>query len=104
MYTFRNGETQSGRWENGILNIPSSHTATHPSSPVGVYHSRVLNAVQEARRSAEKAYDVGKVDERVNRAVAAANRSANAARVAAVKAVQKQLTNEINGEIYHLSN
>lgn len=46
---------------------------------------------QEARRAAERAYDVGKVDERVNRAVAAANRAANAARVAAVKAVQKQV-------------
>ncbi|GJT14945.1 hypothetical protein Tco_0873651 [Tanacetum coccineum] len=44
----------------------------------------------EARRAAEKAYDVAKVDERVNKAVAASNRSANAARVAAVKAVQKQ--------------
>lgn len=46
---------------------------------------------QEARRAAEKAYDVAKVDERVNRAVTAANRAANAARVAAVKAVQKQM-------------
>lgn len=46
---------------------------------------------QEARRAAEKAYDVAKVDERVNRAVAAANRAANSARVAAVKAVQKQM-------------
>ncbi|KAI3498411.1 hypothetical protein L1887_34186 [Cichorium endivia] len=117
MYTFRNGETQSGHWQNGILNIPSSHSPTHPSSSsssssstshVAVYHSRVLNAVQEARRSAEKAYDVGKVDERVNRAVAAANRSANAARVAAVKAVQKQLPNPSESDslpkIYHLSN
>lgn len=47
--------------------------------------------MQEARRAAEKAYDVAKVDERVNRAVAAANKAANAARVAAVKAVQKQM-------------
>lgn len=39
----------------------------------------------------EKAYDVAKVDKRVNRAVAAANRAANAARVAAVKAVQIQM-------------
>jgi len=46
---------------------------------------------QEARRAAEKAYDVAKVDERVNRAVAAANRAANAARVASVKAVQNQM-------------
>lgn len=51
---------------------------------------------QEARRAAEKAYDVDKVDERVNRAVTAANRSANAARVAAVKAVQKQSRNMDN--------
>ncbi|XP_071739688.1 uncharacterized protein [Rutidosis leptorrhynchoides] len=95
-YTFRNGETQSGHWHNGILNIPSSHSATHTLSTVAVYHSKVLNAVQEARRAAEKAYDVAKVDERVNRAVAAANRSANAARVAAVKAVQKKTLNGSN--------
>ncbi|KAJ6320651.1 hypothetical protein OIU78_015935 [Salix suchowensis] len=66
-------------------------TPLYPVSPVAVYHSKVLNAVQEARRASEKAYDVAKVDERVNRAVAAANRAANAARVAAVKAVQKQM-------------
>ncbi|TKY73089.1 hypothetical protein E2542_SST01836 [Spatholobus suberectus] len=45
----------------------------------------------EARRVAEKAYDVAKVDKRVNRAVAATNRTANAARVVAVKAVQNQM-------------
>nr|GEX38412.1 phosphatidylinositol-4-phosphate 5-kinase 8 -like protein [Tanacetum cinerariifolium] len=51
----------------------------------------------EARRAAEKAYDVAKVDERVNKAVATANRSANAAKVVAVKAVQKQRPNKSNG-------
>ncbi|KAM7276630.1 hypothetical protein ACFE04_018496 [Oxalis oulophora] len=91
MYTFRNGETQSGHWQNGILDVPSTQSTTYPVSPVAVYHSKVLNAIQEARRAAERAYDVGKVDERVNRAVAAANRAANAARVAAVKAAQKQM-------------
>ncbi|VFQ85933.1 unnamed protein product [Cuscuta campestris] len=91
MYTFRNGETQSGHWQNGVLDIPSTQAVSSPVSPVAVYHSKVLNAVQEARRAAERAYDVGKVDERVNKAVAAANRSANSARVAAVKAVQKQM-------------
>ncbi|KAJ0816802.1 putative 1-phosphatidylinositol-4-phosphate 5-kinase [Helianthus annuus] len=105
MYTFKNGETHSGHWHNGVLDIPSSHSATQPVSPVGVYHSRVLNAIQEARRAAERAYDVTKVDERVNRAVAAANRSANAARVAAVKAVQKQPPDKSNchklHNIYH---
>ncbi|CAK9133476.1 unnamed protein product [Ilex paraguariensis] len=89
MYTFRNGETQSGHWKNGILDVPSTQNNLYPVSPVAVYHSKVLNAVQEARRAAEKSYDVAKVDERVNRAVAAANRAANAARVAAVKGVQK---------------
>ncbi|XP_044492572.1 alsin homolog isoform X2 [Mangifera indica] len=96
MYTFRNGETQSGHWQNGILDVPSTQNTTHPVCPVGVYHSKVLNAVQEARRAAERAYDVAKVDQRVNRAVAAANRSANAARVAAVKAVQKQMHHNNN--------
>ncbi|PSS10099.1 Phosphatidylinositol 4-phosphate 5-kinase [Actinidia chinensis var. chinensis] len=91
MYTFRNGETQSGHWNNGTLDVPSTQNTTYPVSPVAVYHSRVLNTVQEARRAAEKAYDVAKVDERVNRAVAAANRAASAARVAAVKAVQTQM-------------
>ncbi|GAA0185864.1 kinase [Lithospermum erythrorhizon] len=91
MYTFRNGETQSGHWQNGILDVPSTQNTSYPVSPVGVYHSKVLNAVQEARRAAEKAYEVSKVDERVNRAVAAANKAANAARVTAVKAVQKQM-------------
>ncbi|KAI5647540.1 hypothetical protein M9H77_33545 [Catharanthus roseus] len=91
MYTFRNGETQSGHWQNGVLDVPSTQNISSPVSSVAVYHSKVLNAVQEARRAAEKAYDVAKVDERVNRAVAAANKAANAARVAAVKAVQKQM-------------
>ncbi|CAI9765124.1 unnamed protein product [Fraxinus pennsylvanica] len=93
MYTFRNGETQSGHWQNGVLDVPSTQSSSHPVSPVAVNHSRVLNAVQEARQAAEKAYEVAKVDERVNRAVTAANKAANAARVAAVKAVQKQMHN-----------
>ncbi|OAY49453.1 uncharacterized protein LOC110615502 isoform X2 [Manihot esculenta] len=98
MYTFRNGETQSGHWQNGILDVPSTQNTTYPVSPVAVYHSKVLNAVQEARRAAEMAYDVAKVDERVNRAAAAANRAANAARVAAVKAVQKQMHHNNNND------
>ncbi|CAH2069052.1 unnamed protein product [Thlaspi arvense] len=96
MYTFRNGETQSGHWQNGVLDIPSTQNTSCPVCPVAVNHSKVLNAVQEARRAAEKAYDVDKVDERVNRAVAAANRAANAARVVAVRAAQKQSKNMDN--------
>ncbi|KAL2511551.1 histone H3 K4-specific methyltransferase SET7/9 family protein [Abeliophyllum distichum] len=91
MYTFSNGETQSGHWQDGILDVPSTQNSSYPVSRVGVYHSKVLNAVQEARLAAEKAYDVTKVDERVNRAVSSAERAANAARVAAVKAMQKQM-------------
>ncbi|XP_068650471.1 uncharacterized protein [Aristolochia californica] len=92
IYTFKNGETQAGHWQNGILDTSSTQNS-HPGSPVAVNHSRVLNAVQEARRAAEKAYDVARVDVRVNKAVAAANKAANAARVAAVKAVQKRMNN-----------
>ena len=51
---------------------------------------------QEARRAAEKANDVTKVDERVNRAVAVANKAANAARIEIVKAVQKQIQHNSN--------
>ncbi|WVY92918.1 hypothetical protein V8G54_032006 [Vigna mungo] len=57
----------------------------------------------EARRAAEKAYDVAKVDERVNRAVAAANRAANAARVASVKAVQNQMHHNVNSKSIPIS-
>jgi len=46
MYTFRNGETQSAHWQNGFLDIPSTQSTTYPVSPVGVSHSKVLNAVQ----------------------------------------------------------
>lgn len=45
---------------------------------------------QQARKAAEKAREVVKVEERVNRVVMVANRAANAARVAATKAVQTQ--------------
>ncbi|GLT49096.1 hypothetical protein SLA2020_226760 [Shorea laevis] len=89
MYT-RNGETQCGHWQNGSLDLPSSQN-THLGSVYPVSHSKILDAVQEARRAAEKAYELAKIDERVNRVVAAANKAANAARVAAVKAVQKQM-------------
>ncbi|KAL5551278.1 hypothetical protein UlMin_001454 [Ulmus minor] len=90
MYTFRNGETKSGHWQNGFLDIPTAHNA-RPESPCAVNFSKVLNVVQEARRAAERAHNMTKVEERVNKAVAAANRAATAARVAAVKAVQNQM-------------
>ncbi|KAK4338173.1 hypothetical protein RND71_042660 [Anisodus tanguticus] len=99
IYTFRNGETQSGHWQNGILNNVSSSVGTLPGSPSAVDHSKVLHAVQEARQAAEKAVNVTKVDERAKRAVAAANKSATAARVAAVKAVQNQMHQ--NGDSCH---
>lgn len=53
---------------------------------------------QEARQAAERAYNVAKVDERVNRTVAAANKAANAARIAAVKAVQKEMHRRRNSD------
>ncbi|KAM7254213.1 hypothetical protein ACFE04_031895 [Oxalis oulophora] len=84
MYTFRNGETQSGHWQNGVLDVSSSEN-------IAVIHSKVLNTVKEARQASEKAYSLPSVDERVNRAIMFANKAANAARVAAVKAVQRRM-------------
>ncbi|XP_044476382.1 radial spoke head 10 homolog B-like [Mangifera indica] len=89
MYTFRSGETQYGHWQNGVLDVPSTQNP-HPASLYPVNHFKVLNASQEAQQAAAKAYDVAKVDERVNKVVAAANKAAHAARVASVKAVQNQ--------------
>ncbi|KAK9205704.1 hypothetical protein WN943_015973 [Citrus x changshan-huyou] len=56
----------------------------------GVWHEG------EARQAAEKANDVARIDEKVNRAVAAANNAINAARVAVFKAVQKQMHHSNN--------
>ncbi|KAI3727854.1 hypothetical protein L6452_16474 [Arctium lappa] len=97
MYTFRNGDTQSGHWDNGVLSVSTSRD-TFLSGSTSVSHAKVLKAVQEARRIAEKAVGVANVDERVNRAVTAANRAANAARVAAVKAVQNRIHQHDNGD------
>ena len=47
--------------------------------------------LQAARKAAENAINVRRVDEQVNKAVMAANRAATAARVAAVKAVQNRM-------------
>ncbi|XP_002988599.2 alsin homolog [Selaginella moellendorffii] len=89
LYTFRNGETQAGHWNCGALEVPSTLNPA-PGSSTAVSHAKVLNVVQEARRAGKKALDVPRVDDRVNKAVAAANKAANAARVAAVKAVQRK--------------
>ncbi|KAJ0251246.1 Uncharacterized protein HA466_0136060 [Hirschfeldia incana] len=89
MYTFRNGETQAGHWDDGVLSCPTEQS-TRPGSSFSISHSKVLDTVQQARKAAEKAHEIVKVEERVNRAVMVANRAANSARVAATKAVQTQ--------------
>eukprot|EP00250_Pteridium_aquilinum_P020751 c24930_g1_i1 orf=735-2099(-) len=90
MYEFRNGERQGGHWQAGTLQTHSSHNPLPGVPAVAISHSKVLHAVQESRRAAAKALQVPHVDARVNKAVAAANRAANAARVAAVRAVQSR--------------
>lgn len=80
MYTFRNGDTKCGEWDAGILKTPLSPLT-----------DAVLRAVQAARRTAENAVKLRRVDEQVNKVVLAANRAATAARVAAVKAVQNRM-------------
>ncbi|KAI4315188.1 hypothetical protein L6164_028026 [Bauhinia variegata] len=95
VYTFRNGETQSGHWQNGILDDPKMQNS-QTGSPSAVNHAKVLNAVQDARRAAEKAYNMATMDERLNKVVTTANKAANAARVAAIKAVQNRMHQNSN--------
>ncbi|KAG6602084.1 Phosphatidylinositol 4-phosphate 5-kinase 1, partial [Cucurbita argyrosperma subsp. argyrosperma] len=81
MYTFRNIESsRCGEWDAGHLK--------HPLPPLT---DLVLAAVQAARKTAANAIKISPVDGEVNKAVVAANRAANAARVAAVKAVQNRM-------------
>lgn len=53
--------------------------------------SRRTYLLQAARKTADNAVHLRRVDEKVDRAVAAANKAATAARVAAVKAVQNRI-------------
>ncbi|CAN8234130.1 unnamed protein product [Cochlearia groenlandica] len=79
-YGFRTGDSKCGQWDNGIL-VNRLSLETHP----------VHKAVQSAREMARRGVEQRRVDEQVVRAVAAANKAATAARVAAVKAVQNQM-------------
>lgn len=87
VYTFRNAEIQSGYWQNGLLDKVGNH-AELPGAPSSSNSCKISKVVEEARQASKKAYAVTMVDIRVNTAIVAANRAANAARVAAVKAVQ----------------
>ncbi|XP_072977908.1 uncharacterized protein [Typha angustifolia] len=80
MYTFRNGDTRSGEWDSGVL-----------KSPLPPSDHAIQRAVQAARKAAENATLVPRIDEQVNKVVMAANRAATAARVAAIKAVQNRI-------------
>lgn len=53
--------------------------------------NHLLVRLQAARKTAESAIHLQRVDEKVETAVAAANKAATAARVAAVKAVQNRI-------------
>eukprot|EP00243_Klebsormidium_subtile_P014138 TRINITY_DN9870_c0_g1_i1.p1 TRINITY_DN9870_c0_g1~~TRINITY_DN9870_c0_g1_i1.p1 ORF type:complete len:451 (+),score=45.97 TRINITY_DN9870_c0_g1_i1:501-1853(+) len=89
LYTFRNGETRAGYWNRGALETRSTQAAD-PQAPHTVHHSKVLHAVQEARRAQSKADALSSINQdRVSGAVSAANKAALAARVAAVKATQR---------------
>ncbi|OIW10332.1 hypothetical protein TanjilG_28083 [Lupinus angustifolius] len=91
-YSFRNGETQCGHWQNGVLDNQNSHTG----SPCAVDHAKVLSAVQIANCAAGKVYDMAKMDQGVNKVVTEAIKAGNAARVAAVKAVQNKMHHNNN--------
>ncbi|KAK2442235.1 histone H3 K4-specific methyltransferase SET7/9 family protein [Trifolium repens] len=79
-YTFRNGDRRCGEWDAGNLKHPLP-----PQTDV------VIRAIQAARKTAENAINLKRVEDQVNNAVIAANKAATAARVAAVKAVQNRM-------------
>lgn len=79
-YTFRNGDRRCGEWDAGNLK--------HPMPPLT---DVVLRAIQAARKTAENAINLKRVEDQVNNAAIAANKAATAARVAAVKAVQNRM-------------
>ncbi|KAK8933460.1 hypothetical protein KSP39_PZI016067 [Platanthera zijinensis] len=89
MCSSANGESQYGRWANDVLEISTSPNP-FPGASFAVNHTRVLNAVQDARATAERAYNVPRVDGGVKKAVAAAGNAANAAAIAGSKAVQTE--------------
>ncbi|KAH0938672.1 hypothetical protein HID58_006133 [Brassica napus] len=83
-YGFRTGDAKCGEWDDGHLvnRLPLETAPVH-------------KAVQSAREMARRGVDQRRVDEHVMRAVAAANKAATAARVAAVKAVQNQMDGKL---------
>ncbi|KAK8945081.1 hypothetical protein KSP39_PZI008090 [Platanthera zijinensis] len=89
MCSSANRESQSGRWANDVLEVFTSLNP-FPGASFAVNHTRVLNAVQDARAAAERAYNVPRLDDRVNKAVVAADNAANAAAIAGSKAVQTE--------------
>lgn len=59
--------------------------------------------MQAARKTAENAINLKRVDDQVNKAVIAANKAATAARVAAVKAVQNRMDGKFcETDVYEL--
>ncbi|KAJ0231689.1 histone H3 K4-specific methyltransferase SET7/9 family protein [Hirschfeldia incana] len=83
-YGFRTGDAKCGEWDDG-------HLVNRLPLETGPVHK----AVQSAREMARRGVDQRRVDEHVMRAVAAANKAATAARVAAVKAVQNQMDGKL---------
>ncbi|KAK8945317.1 hypothetical protein KSP40_PGU010440 [Platanthera guangdongensis] len=81
MCSSAHGEPQSGLWDDDFLKISS----------FAVNHTQVLDVVQAARTAAEKAYNIPRMDDMVNWAVAAAENAANAAAVASSIAIQREL-------------
>ncbi|ESR41031.1 hypothetical protein CICLE_v10026235mg [Citrus x clementina] len=87
-YHFGNGDTYVGEYFEDKIHGFGVYCFANGHQYGGAWHQ--IYHFKEAQRAAEKAYDVAKVDEKVNRVVAAANRVVNATRVAAFKTVQKQ--------------
>lgn len=114
VYTFRSGDRKCGEWDSGNLIHPLPSVThkilgsvqvcdikyiilnysfifiVHLEMTILCSHLLVLN-MKAARKTAENAINLRRVDEQVNKATVFANKAATAARVAAVKAVQNRM-------------
>ncbi|XLR27712.1 hypothetical protein S83_055612 [Arachis hypogaea] len=95
-YTFRNADRRCGEWDAGNLKHPLPPHSHAVLRALQGFNSLNRPAVSlqinwAARKMADSAINLRRVDDEVNKAVIAANRAAKAARVAAVKAVQNRM-------------
>ncbi|KAK8940738.1 hypothetical protein KSP39_PZI010314 [Platanthera zijinensis] len=89
-YTFESGEAMAGEWDCGALK--NTLSLADPNVERAVQSNKMANTLcfgsQSAQRALERTLLLPSVEERVEKAVASAEKAAECAQVASVKAVQ----------------